>query len=197
MLISSICGYLAVIVSPISYTIVALIQPNYSLFNQSISSLGEKGAPFSLYISIMFIIGGLMEATLASGIYPALKPNKLVLLGSLLIACAGIFNSSGSGIFPEGYEWTGSMHGLVSKIGVYCMMIAPFIFIIGLRRVEAWKDLRRITILVAILFMTGLALEMVVSYFQSGSGAVQRFEDFTYYFWILCFAIKLTKLRAI
>ena len=135
LLISSICGYLAIIVSPISYTIVALIQPNYSLFNDSISALGKMGAPFSLYISIMFIIGGICEATLASGIYPVLRRNIWVLLGSLLIAGAGIFNSTGSGIFPEGYPVLGSYHGFVSGIGSNCMFIAPFFFIIGLWKV--------------------------------------------------------------
>ena len=192
--ISSTCGFLAVLASPVSYTIVALIQPGYSLLNNSISSLGAKGAPFSLYISIMFIIGGILEAILASGIYHPNKSNKWVLFGSILISFAGIFNSSGSGIFPEGYPWTGSMHGIVSEIGVYSMMIAPFILIIGWRKIPEWHDMRQITKLVAILFMIGLAMEQLVNYYHFGSGAVQRFEDFTYYFWIFCFALKLGKI---
>ena len=49
----------------------------------------------------------------------------------VLIAGAGIFNSTGSGIFPEGYPVLGSYHGFVSGIGSNCMFIAPFFFIDG------------------------------------------------------------------
>ncbi|HMF34647.1 MAG TPA: DUF998 domain-containing protein [Candidatus Lokiarchaeia archaeon] len=191
--IASNCGFLAIIASPVSYTIVAILQPNYSMWNQSISSLGEVGAPFALYISIMFVIGGFLEVTLASGLYLALKPNKWALLGSILIAGTGFFSSSCSGIFPMGAAWTGTIHSLTSTIGVYCMMIAPFVVLIAMRKQRSWKDLRITTWIVLVLFMVGLGLENVVNFYHTGSGAVQRLEDFTYYFWILCFAVKFKK----
>ncbi len=134
--ISSICGFLAVLASPVSYTIVALIQPGYSLLNNSISSLGAKGGPFFVVYFDYVHHRRDFRSDFSSGIYHPNKSNKWVLFGSILISFAGIFNSSGSGIFPEGYPWTGSMHGIVSEIGVYSMMIAPFILIIGWRKIS-------------------------------------------------------------
>ncbi|HMF34246.1 MAG TPA: DUF998 domain-containing protein [Candidatus Lokiarchaeia archaeon] len=189
-LISGICGVLAVIVSPLNYTIVALVQPNYSLFNQSISELGSTGAPFGTYISTCFFLSGLFEMTCASGLYPALSRTKHALWGSILIAMAGFFNSTCSGLFPLDPGYSGMLHDATSIIGEVAMIFAPFVLLPAMKSNQEWKGVGKITLIVGIAFLVIVALTPFAGIYNAGEGFVQRIGDFAYYFWLFCIAMK-------
>jgi hypothetical membrane protein len=198
LIISYICGFLAVLVSPVSYTIIALIQPNYNMLNQSISALGSPGAPFATYISINFILSGIFEMIFASGLYPALGHTKGALWGAILIGCSGFFNSTCSGLFPLDTGISGTIHDIVSIVGEIAMIIAPLVLIPTLKPHSDWNIIRIITIIVELAFIVMICLTIILflTYNNAdvGQGFTQRIGDYAYYFWIFCMAIRMCQL---
>ncbi len=144
--LSALCGFGAVLISPVNYTTIALLQTGYNLYTQSISELGAVGAPYGTFISICFFISGFFEIGCASGLYSALNRQRGALWGFILIACAGFFNSTCSGIFPLGGGASDLIHDTVSIIGKLGMIFAPFVLLTPMKLQPGWEILRKITI---------------------------------------------------
>ena len=86
----ALCG----IVAPISFTTVVVvlgsIQPGYSHLSQTISSLGDIGAPNAAIQNINFVVTGMLTLAFALGLQRGIGDGKGSKVGPALVALWGM-----------------------------------------------------------------------------------------------------------
>jgi hypothetical membrane protein len=192
-------GIAAALIGVVGLFILGLFKPGYDPFISTISELGETGGANAGLASALFILIGLLEIAFAAGLYLGSGRGAAALVGSLLLAVHGLFDSIGSGIFPCDlgglYEsFSGQMHFIVSVVGLISLAPAPFFLWSSFVKEGRFSDgaAKAISALALLIGLAAVAFNL--SFFtETLIGLSQRLLYYSYYAWVL--VISLNALR--
>ena len=188
------------IVFPILFTIIYLvldiIRPDYNPLIHMISELGVIGTSTALLASISFIINGIMLILFALGLYLSIRGEKGAFIGPFLMISDGAFDWIGSGIFPMDptlipVTFSGVMHLVVSIIGLWVMLLAPFFIARSFK--ENKPQMYKLTLIFGILIFVAIGLFLSFTLINNLIGLFQRITIGIYFIWIFILGIMLFK----
>jgi len=181
------------VIGPILFTgvviIVGLLRPGYSHVSQTISELGEVGAPYATIQDANFVVFGLLVIAFAYGLHKGIGDGKGSKIGPILVAMFGGFPGLGSAIFPL----PSPLHLPVGATGFFTIMIAPLMISRRLKQDSRWQGYRLYSLATGV---TAVILFLVLLTGQGGpwSGALQRIFLAPLFIWIEVMAIHLLRL---
>ncbi len=199
--------YACVYVAWASLALTNGVPSGYNWVNATISELGVPGTPLAAPTAVMFIVTGALQLVFALGLYlsltrvsgsakaPAGSFRLPALLGSLMIAAEGFFDSIGSGVFPAepgGASQTavGMIHFAVSVIGLAATVAAPFFLARAFRDHLKAIMLARVSFAAGLLFSVLFVIGVIMAILElPGVGFAQRILYYTYFVWIFILAI--------
>lgn len=187
-----IIGMLAPFVFFVTYTIMALSRPEYSLLTKAVSELGSLDAPNKWIWNIFgYIVPGILISIYAIGLFKRVadkKANKLPLYGILL---SGSFMAL-SGIFPGDFDDRASLTMLLHTIGSFgsylFFLVGAFTYPKQMKKTTYWKAAIKPTLIFTYLTIVFGAW---VFFFPNIPALGQRIVFFFYFLWIFYTAIKL------
>lgn len=192
------CG----IVGPVLYTIVlatlGLLQPDYSHITQSMSELGEVGAPNATIMNIAgFILLGLLIIAFAFGLHRCISEGKGSKIGPALVAVSGAALVM-TGIFPcdpgcVDVSIVGITHSVFAMIAAFAMTLAPLVIIPRLKRDARWQSYLAYS-LVTVVVALALSAVYGLNIFEQWNGALQRISMGVPLIWMEVMAIRLLRL---
>ncbi len=199
IMVGAAAGIAAFILEPVGMIVLGFLKPGYNAVVSTISELGESGGANYLIAGIGFILTGVCEIIFAVALYHRFKGSVSALLGALLIAGHGIFDSIGSGLFPidQGGRFesaSGQIHLIVSAIGLFMQVLAPF-FILKTLSYLRYVNLRKYTQVTAIIMTAGTLFFGISFFTESLIGLSQRIIYYIYYIWILVLSVFMLNSR--
>jgi Predicted membrane protein len=179
------------------------LDPSYSHARQFISELGETGRPYAALFAAWCVLYGLLLAGFAVALARGLGRHQDAWLGPFALLVVGA-SSTLSGFFPcdpgcVGETRSAQVHILIGEIGTAALVGAPFLTWIGMRRSEAWRGYRVLTLTVGVLLVAVVGWLAVCHYAGLGRaacalGVAQRLSFVILYVWIEAVAIHLWRL---
>lgn len=154
------------VLAPVGFVIAVLIlsymTPGYSHIFNTISELGETGAPYATTTSTIFIITGLMLAVFGYGFYSLLDEKGAGKLSGVFIMAYALFDFVGSGVFPvdpggAADTTVAGLHVTLTVLGELSALAMPIAFLMDTDRVRGWEGLRRISKVIGILLIPASA----------------------------------------
>ncbi len=194
-------GPITILLSLPGTYILGLFKEAYNPLHQTISELGETGAPTALAATMLFAAIGLFELTFAAALALRFKLKPAALVGSIFMAINGLFDYVGSAIFPIDagglFESpSGQMHYLVSVIGMSVMVFPAFFYARAMRK-SGMANEYKATRLFAFAISAAAALFIASFFAETFVGLAQRTLDLAYFGWILYVAVALLREKAI
>lgn len=180
------------VIGPFLFTgvviIVGLLRPGYSHVSQTISELGEVGAPYATIQDANFVVFGLLVIAFAYGLHKGIGDGEGSKVGPILVAIFGGLRI-GSAIFPL----PSPFHLPVAATGFITIMIAPLIISRRLKQDSRWQGYRLYSLATGV---TAVILFLVLLTGQGGPwyGALQRIFLAPLFIWIEVMAIRLLRL---
>ena len=200
--LAAICGLLVPFVFTFGWLVGGLAQPaSYDWTRHDISDLGALTAdqPW-IYNQIGANLVGLLLFVFAVGLWRALGPTRAPRIGVGLIAIAaigefldGFLRLDCRAIDPGCAERTMSSlavgHSVESSVTIISLLLAPFVLAYALRRLPAWADLSRPTLILGIATVVALfGLTLVAQGIGPRIGATILFV------WVALLAYRLLRL---
>ena len=194
----AICG----IIGPILYAIVVIIlgflQPGYSHVTQSMSELGEVGAPNAIIMNTAgFPLLGLLMIAFAFGLHRGISEGKGSKIGPALVALSGAALVI-TGIFTcdpgcVDVSMVGITHSVFAMISAFAMILAPLALCPRLNRDRLWQGYLYYSL--ATVIVAGL-ISAVYGFgvFEPWTGALQRISMGVSLLWMEVMAIRLLRL---
>ena len=193
----AICG----IIGPILYTIVVivlgLLRPGYSHVAQSMSELGEVGAPNAIIMNTAgFPLLGLLMIAFAFGLHRGISQGKGSKIGPALIALSGATLVM-TGIFHcdpgcVDVSMVGITHSVFAMISAFAMMLAPLALCPRLYRDRLWQGYLYYSL--ATVIVAGLISAVYgFNVFEPWNGALQRASMGVALLWMEVMAIRLLR----
>jgi hypothetical protein len=200
------CGVVAPVLDVLITVWLGALDPDYSHVRQYTSELGEAGRPYAAVFSSWCILWGLLFAGFAVALGHGLGGQKGSWLGpgALLVVAA---SSIAVGFFPcdpggTARTLTGQLHLLLGGwIGMSAIVLTPFLSWAGMRRSEAWRGYRTLTLATGAL-LAAAAGWSAVCYFADleratcAAGPAQRLFMGMFYVWVEVVAVRLWSVRA-
>lgn len=176
----------------ITYILMDLSRPGYSLFTKAVSELSSVDAPNKWIWNIFgYIVPGILISIYAIGLFKSVtgkKANKPPLYGILL---SGSFMAL-SGVFPGDFDDRASPTMLVHTIGSFgsyvFFLIGAFTYPKQMKKTKYWKSAIKPTLIFTYLTIIFGAW---VFLFPNMPALGQRIVFFFYFLWIFYTAIKL------
>ncbi len=201
--IAFVSCFVACIADYFSVPVFASFYPSYDPVSQPSSVLGAAGSPIARFVSVSWIVIGLVFVLFALGYgLSNLKNLKAHKIAAWLIGIYGIGEEMGSGILPgnhiNGHITTmGWFHDAVGGIGMAALMILPLVLMKKFTK-SAYPFMHRLCLLINI---TGFIIFLGFSYSHiarfSGHriamwhGLFQRLWDLNYYLFLMAIATQL------
>ena len=194
----AICG----IIGPILYAIVVIIlgflQPGYSHVTQSMSELGEVGAPNAIIINTAgFPLLGLLMIAFSFGLHRGISEGKGSKIGPALVALSGAALVI-TGIFTcdpgcVDVSMVGITHSVFAMISAFAMILAPLALCSRLNRDRLWQGYLYYSL--ATVIVAGL-ISAVYGFgvFEPWTGVLQRASMGIALLWMEVMAIRLLRL---
>ncbi len=195
--IGAVAGIAGFIIEPLGIIALGMLKTGYSVIASTISELGETGGANYRIAGLIFILTGICEILFATAFYSRFKGSISALFAALFIAGHGIFDSIGSGFFPcdmgGKYESvSGHIHFIVSVIGLFFQILVPIFAAIALSKAGN-KNLKKITIIAAIIILAGTAFFGVSFFTEYLVGLSQRIIYYAYFLWIVVMSVFMLK----
>ena len=199
LILCAALGIIVPVLDNIVFFILGAIRPGYNPLTQTVSELGEVGAPNSTIASLYFIISGVLLILFSFGLYNGINKGKGSWIGPLFLVLLGIFDSIGSGIFPcdpgcAGQTFTGKMHLIVSIIGMFAMILAPFFIWRSLKEDERWEGYQTFSLIIGIVIVVMAVIFIVAFSLAILIGLFQRILYGVFRVWIFVLAINLLRI---
>jgi len=180
------------VIVPILFTgvviIVGLLHPGYSHVSQTISELGEVGAPYATIMNANIGVSGLLFIAFAYGLHKGIGDGKGSKVGPILVAISGGFRI-GVAVFPL----PSPLHMPIAVAGFITIMIAPLVISRRLKQDSRWQGYRLYSLATGV---TAVILFLALLAGQGGPwyGALQRIFLAPLFIWIEVMAIHLLRL---
>ncbi len=190
--------------------ILGFFYPNYNHFKLVMSELGTSQSPVALWISLWWIVFGILFIIFGIGFKKALALDKkvasaprAVTIASLLIMVFGLGAGIGSGLFPmdpSGSETTlaGELHDIGAGIGFLALMFVPLVSLAIFPR-TCLPKLYWLSIGTFVLGLVFLVLFIMAEDTSSTGGVLsyvglwQRLFLLTYYLYIDVMAVRVLR----
>jgi hypothetical membrane protein len=200
------CGVAVPILDVLITAWLGALDPGYSHLRQYISELGEAGRPYAAVFTTWCLLWGILFAGFAIALFRGLDRQKGSWLGpgALLIMAA---SSIVVGFFPcdpggTALTVSGQVHLFVGGwVGTSAIVLAPFLSWVGMRRSEAWRGYRTLTLAAGALLAIVAGWLAVCHYADlpraaCAVGAAQRLFLGILYVWVEVVAVRLWRLAA-
>jgi hypothetical protein len=206
--ISVYCGLIAPILFVLIFTIEGLLRENYSAMKNFISelSLGSRG-----WIQISnFLIFGVLFFVFSMGLLQEFRKRKLSSTGPILfliLACcyffSGPFITDPGTIYTQQKSVHGIIHGVLGATVFLLMTISSWTFLKLFKKEKAFKSLKNVTLLFAILLTLSLiaftyATKVPTSQnnFPNRTGLFQRLALIPFMVWLFYMAFSIRNVLA-
>jgi hypothetical protein len=142
------------IIGPTGFTVAVVVlsalTPGYSHIYNTISELGEVGAPFERVVSLVFIVTGVMLTFFGVLLHQEVKREGFVLSSGVLLIIYAVADFIGSGVFPVDpggsvSTETGAIHVSLTVIGELSALAMPFLFLMETEDRKGWERMRKIS----------------------------------------------------
>jgi len=113
--------------------VFARYYPGYNSMSQPISALGAMGSPISRFVSLWWILIGIILFIFAFAYEKSeASLSKYHRITSWLIMLYAVFEQAGSGIFPGNriagrLTSTGIVHNVLGSVGIIALLVAPLV----------------------------------------------------------------------
>ena len=194
----AVCG----IIGPVLFTIVlvtlGLLRPGYSHITQSMSELGEVGAPNAIIMNIAgFILLGHLMVAFAFGLHRGISEGRGSKIGPALVAVAGTALVM-TGIFPcdpgcADVSMVGITHSVFAMVAAFAMILAPLAIFPRLKGDNRWQSHLAYSLVTVVVALT-LSAVYGLNVFEQWKGALQRISMSVPLLWIEIMAIRLLRL---
>lgn len=185
------CG----VIGPILFTsiviILGLLRPGYNHVSQTMSELGEVGAPNAVIQDANFILYGLLTIAFAYGLHKDVSYGKGSKVGPILVGFfGGVLMEAGINPLPSPSHVPASIPAFVA------LTIAPLIISRRLKQDIRWQGYRSyslVTGVIAIILLL-LVLSTGQGVLKPWFGALQRIAVAPLFLWIEVIAIHLLRI---
>lgn len=192
-------GILASALNTVFIITLDLTVPGYNSMTQYVSEFGIIPGITSKIVPAWWIINGVILMLFSLGLHKSIKKSgRFSFMGPLCICLYGLLDSIGSAIFPmDAAEMTfaGTMHTLVSFIGVTAVIFSPLALAGRMKKDPMWNrpGLLRFTWVTQIFFW--LIYVVCISafaeiYFTWCIGILQRIFIYSADIWIIILGCK-------
>jgi hypothetical membrane protein len=200
--VEGVAGIVAVVMFWTALFSFAAAYPGYSHSHKAISELGAFGAPHALAWNLTgFVTPGLLLATCGAGIARALEVSGRKTAVYWLLVMSGV-GFAGTGVIPaemrDGSPFMQSPftigHVVMTLLSSIPWTIAAFLVIGRVKQNPVWQGSRRISIVLAVACVAGLALNILapaVPGLAHRPGLAQRISFGIYFAWFLIMAVRL------
>lgn len=140
------------IIAPIGFILGVIVlgslTPEYSHVYHTISELGEVGAAYGGYASVLFALTGLMLASFGLTLHEKLPKRESGLTSGICIIVYALADFVGSGLFPvdpggAADTVTASYHVTLTVIGELAALAMPILFLMETEGENSWEQLRK------------------------------------------------------
>ena len=195
--LASYCGLLAPFTYAAALLVGDLAQPNaFSSADDAISDLGSETASSAwIYNQIGLNLTGILIVVFALGLWRALSPDTLGLLGAAAVALTGLtlllqgfFRLDCQGIDAgcENTSWHSDAHRLATGVSAAFLFAAPLLLALAFRRLPQWRDTWLPTLAAVPLFIAAS-----IAFSGIGAGASTRAGAIAWFVWLAFVAFRL------
>lgn len=186
------CGVLAPLVFTSSLIIFSILTPNYSNLTNAVSQLGSLGAPFALAWNILgFFLVGVLIIIYAWGLHVDLGRSISGIVIPILVGISGV-GFAGLGLFPAeaGFEPSTrtTLHFTMVSINFLPFILVAFIFAIGLKTNQYWKNWTFFSAVMGALAVASFFIPKIIPV-----GLSQRIGMGTYFLWLFVNGLALLR----
>jgi hypothetical protein len=200
------CGIVVPILDVVITAWLGALDPGYSHVRQYISELGEAGRPYAAVFTAWCLLWGILFAGFAIALRRGLGGRKGSWLGPgavFIMAASSIV----VGLFPcdpgcAARTVSGQVHLIVGGwLGTPATVLAPVLSWVGMRRNEAWRSYRALTLAAGALLAVVAGWLTICHYggfvrSSCAAGAVQRLFLGILYVWTEVVVLRLWRLAA-
>lgn len=149
-------GLFAPIGFMLSVIVLGSLTPGYSSVYNTISELGETGAPYGGYASSLFVVTGLMLASFGLIFHIKLPKRESGLTSGICIILYALADFVGSGLFPVDpggavVTVTASYHVTLTVIGELAALAMPVLFLMETTGEQGWERMRKFSKIIVVL----------------------------------------------
>jgi hypothetical protein len=196
----SLAGILASVLNISVIITLDFTVPGYNSLAQYVSEYGIIPGVTSKIVTAWWIISGIILMLFSLGLNNTMeKTGRLSFFGPLFICLYGLLDSIGSAVFPmDAAEETfsGTMHILVSFIGITAVIFSPLALVNRMKKDPMWKGLVCFTWITQVFFWVIYVvciLAFAGIYFSRHAGLLQRVFIFAADIWIVVLGFNALK----
>ncbi len=202
----ALCGVIAPIFFAVMVIIESLLQPGYSQVSQYISDLGAYTlyGPLAILQNLNFWVFGILVVAFAlGGLRHTLPASRAVTTSLVFFGVMGFL----AGVFPDQPSpWPGAVHGLVSIVAFFSVILCQFFVWRQLRRTSTreergWGRYRAFSLTSGLLSLVLVVLAVIlphdISFGLGYFGVLQRLFLAVPLSWIEVMALRVFQLSKI
>ena len=197
-----LAGILGSIVNSSVIIVLDFTVPGYNSIEQYVSEFGIIPGVTSKIVTAWWIVSGIILMLFSLGLNNAMgKTGRFSFVGPLFICLYGLLDSIGSAVFPmDAAEATfsGTMHTLVSFVGITAVIFSPLALVSRMKKDPAWNGLVRCAWITQVFFWV-IYVVCILAFagicFSRYAGLLQRLFIFAVDIWIVVLGFNALKRR--
>jgi hypothetical membrane protein len=195
--IFALCGILGSLIYVFTVLLGGIVTPNYSHVSQAISELIAFGSPKKALLDPLFDAYNVLVVLFAVGLYQARNPKRSYVVGTLLLAAAGIVGLIMTLLFPMDPRnapatVAGQMHILLAGVESVFTIVTVFSMGIAFRGDKKWLGFSNYSLITGVLILiTGVLTAISTAQGSSILGLFERATIGLFLLWVFVVAVRL------